>query len=370
MAELKWRIGDYTTALNISRNAQQLAYQTTNLYQVSRTMHITALSLIGLGDYVGDLTQLNRAKELLSVCGITSGSLYHSISTCQAEIHLQKSEYAEARSIHAMTLQNTLLDPPSDSSGFALLNLSEIDVLIGAIKETVHLTLHRARGILTDLKNPRATAYCDMISADLDLREGNETSARTLFQDCLQSIWAKDTEGVTYCLERLADVSKWPTKFHQQAKWPMLYLCYAYMSREKLAFHKALLFIGDLFINVDQVTAQSLFIVALEGFTFMDVHRSRAQCMLRLGDVAQKKGESIKAAELWKTARPLFERSLQAKDVAAIDVRLVTLERGHQKSLIQLTTLHSPTIAMAKDEETSNILVVTSKAHETVTVMV
>ncbi|KAJ7737687.1 hypothetical protein B0H16DRAFT_102522 [Mycena metata] len=51
MAEHKWRIGDYITALSISRNAQQLAYQTINLYQVSRAMHKTALSLADLGDY-------------------------------------------------------------------------------------------------------------------------------------------------------------------------------------------------------------------------------------------------------------------------------------------------------------------------------
>ncbi|KAJ7754800.1 hypothetical protein B0H16DRAFT_1722506 [Mycena metata] len=89
------------------------------------------------------------------------------------------------------------------------------------------------------------------------------------------------------------------------------------MSKEKLAFYKALLFIGDLFIDVDEVTAENLFIVALEGFTFMDVHRSRAQCMLLLGDLAQKKAEITKAVELWTTARPLFERSLQAKDVAS-----------------------------------------------------
>ncbi|KAJ7035981.1 hypothetical protein C8F04DRAFT_1258342 [Mycena alexandri] len=124
------------------------------------------------------------------------------------------------------------------------------------------------------------------------------------------------------------------------------------MSREKLEFYKALLFIGDLLIDEDEATAQNIFVVALEGFTFMDVHRSRAQCMLRLGDLAQKKGETIEAAELWKSARPLFERSLQAKYVAAIDTRLVALEQNHQNSLAHLTTLHALTITMEEDTET------------------
>ncbi|KAJ7028895.1 hypothetical protein C8F04DRAFT_48123 [Mycena alexandri] len=267
-----------------------------------------------------------------------------------------------------LTLQDALLDPSSTTCAVALLNLSEIDVLIGAVKETVHLTLAQAREILTDMKNGLVT-YCDMISGALDLRERNETSARTLFQDCLKSAWGKDTQGVIYCLERLADVSKWSIEFHGQEKWPVLYLCSAHISREKLAFYKALLFIGDLFMEVDQVTAQNLFIVALEGFTSMDVHRSRAQCMLWLGDLAQRKGETTEAAELWKSARSLFERSLQAKDVAAIDLRLVALEQGHKKSLAKLTTLHSPTIALVKDEDNSNIQVVSRKADETTTVM-
>ncbi|KAJ7763455.1 hypothetical protein B0H16DRAFT_1455298 [Mycena metata] len=265
MAELKWRIGEYTAGLKISRNTQQLAYQTTNLYQVSRAMRRTALSLTALGDYVGSLTQLNRARELLNVCGMTSGILDHMISHSQAEIYLRKSEYVEARSIHAMTLQDTRLDPSAESYGFALLNLSEIDILIGATKETVHLTLGRARKIFTAVKYHPVVAYCDMVSADLDLKEGNETSAKTLFQNYLKSAWAKNTEGVTYCMERLADVSKWPIEFHGKAKWPVLYLCHAHMSREKLAFYKALLFIGDLFIDEDEATAQNLFIVALEG---------------------------------------------------------------------------------------------------------
>ncbi|KAJ7115227.1 hypothetical protein C8R44DRAFT_794269, partial [Mycena epipterygia] len=54
----------------------------------------------------------------------------------------------------------------------------------------------------------------------------------------------------------------------------------------------------------------------------MDVHRGRGDCMLRLGDIAKNRGDLVKAAELWKEARPLFEKSSQAKDMAKIDTRL------------------------------------------------
>ncbi|KAJ7742825.1 hypothetical protein B0H16DRAFT_1463907 [Mycena metata] len=119
------------------------------------------------------------------------------------------------------------------------------------------------------------------------------------------------------------------------------------MSREKLAVYQALLFTGDQFIDVDQVTARNLFIAALEGFTFMDIHRSRGQC-IAAWDVAQRKGDTIEAVEQWNSARPLFERSLQAKDVAAIDMRLMTVGQGHY-----MLTSHLPAITREEDAESS-----------------
>jgi hypothetical protein len=44
--------------------------------------------------------------------------------------------------------------------------------------------------------------------------------------------------------------------------------------------------------------------------------------MLCLGDIAKKQGHLVKASALWTDAQPLFEQSLQAKDVSQIDSRL------------------------------------------------
>jgi hypothetical protein len=57
----------------------------------------------------------------------------------------------------------------------------------------------------------------------------------------------------------------------------------------------------------------------------MDVHRSRAECMLKLGDLSKHCGDLIKAMELWDTARPLFEHSSQAQQVENIDCRIAGL---------------------------------------------
>jgi hypothetical protein len=115
----------------------------------------------------------------------------------------------------------------------------------------------------------------------------------------------------------------------------------------RLGLHKALQFLGDVFQAWgDQETAISLFAVALDGFTLMDVHRSRAECMVRLGDISKWNMDELKTAELWETARPLFERSSQKQQLAALDLKLASLshdqsQKFQQKNLDHLSELHA-----------------------------
>jgi hypothetical protein len=76
---------------------------------------------------------------------------------------------------------------------------------------------------------------------------------------------------VTFCLERLADTRRRHT-LGCALTWPAVFLSHEQKSREKLAVHKALLYLGDLFIaHGDDGTAHTLFTVALHGFT--RIHR-------------------------------------------------------------------------------------------------
>ncbi|KAJ7146633.1 hypothetical protein C8R44DRAFT_757910 [Mycena epipterygia] len=82
----------------------------------------------------------------------------------------------------------------------------------------------------------------------------------------------------------------------------------------------------------------------------MDIHRSRAECMFRLGDIARHKGDLAQAQDLWKEAHPLFEWSLQAKGMVQIDTKLALVRQQvsdrHQKSFTFLSELERPTIPM------------------------
>ncbi|KAJ7265196.1 hypothetical protein C8J57DRAFT_1230218 [Mycena rebaudengoi] len=85
--------------------------------------------------------------------------------------------------------------------------------------------------------------------------------------------------------------------------------------------------LGQIFsAQGDDDTALRLFNVALDGFTFMDVHRWRADCMVRIAGILNGRGEVMKAFGLWKAARPLFERSSQMKDMIKLDAKLAEVD--------------------------------------------
>jgi hypothetical protein len=116
--------------------------------------------------------------------------------------------------------------------------------------------------------------------------------------------------------------------------------------KERLALHKALLFLGDVFSSTDDTeTAQTLFTVALEGFTSMDVHQSRAQSMVRLGDLAKNQGKIPEAVAFWRAAQPLFKRSMQPNEAADIANRLASIAEEDQKLIFSPTPLPEASIS-------------------------
>jgi tetratricopeptide (TPR) repeat protein len=203
---------------------------------------------------------------------------------------------------------------------FALLNMAEIEVLMGIQKYDVQRKIDLARSIFTALNVKPLIICCDAALADLYIREKDLPAAKRLLEKSLTSI--EHSEIKLFCLQRLANASFWGAD-KSTPVWTTIFLVHSLRSKEKLQVYKALQFFGQMFLaKKDEGTAISLFTVALEAFTYMDVHKSRAECMLRLGDISNKCGDQLKAVELWETARPLFERSSQVKEVQCVDDRL------------------------------------------------
>jgi tetratricopeptide (TPR) repeat protein len=271
------------------------------------------------------------------------------ITLQQADIYFLKSEYTQSRTIFSQIAETTSIDQNAEAYGNALLNVARIDITIGHAGEDAHYRLNRAREIFKSVNNPTGITCCDIVQADAQLKEEQFEIANIKLQKCLQLAWGTNKETESFCLDSLANIKAWPA-VRWQSRWPAIYLGFTHKTKGKLALYKALLYTGDLFlVGDDEGTAFNLYTVALDGFTHMDVHQSRVQCMLRLGDLLNKQGNVAVAIDHWKAARPLFEHSTQAKDIAEIDSRLATINRAHQ-DFVQFQQLSISGAGMPKIE--------------------
>jgi hypothetical protein len=272
IANIQQTMGEVGTAQIHVKEARKLANMSGNLYQEASALWLAAQCTTTLGDYGQSIVHLRRAKDILGICGMLRSSLDSNINMSMAEVHLLKSDYTDARSIHIQLLQHTDQDPRTKT--WALVNIAEIDVVTDATEDVVQKNLNKAKTMFSNMKYVHGVTCCEMILADFQLREGDISSAKDRLQDCLNLSWGKQIEVVSFCLERFADRNRWHT-MECASPWPAIYLAYGHQSKEKLVVHKALLFLGDVFMaEGDDETAKSLFTVALEGFVFMDVHRS------------------------------------------------------------------------------------------------
>ncbi|KAJ6612898.1 hypothetical protein B0H10DRAFT_1952012 [Mycena sp. CBHHK59/15] len=314
LAWCKWYLGDHRAAQGHAYESQRLAKISSDLFTEAKALHVEAVCWTSLGNYQQSISLCNRARDLSSLCGLSGGELDHSIMILQAEVHRLKSEYGQARIIHAHILQNVWLDQDPYKHAIALFNFAQIDGQIDAPQDVVQRNLDRARAIFSDVEDLRMT------SLTLS-RKGDVQSAKTMFCKIVRESRGQDFDKVANCLERLGDVSCWGAT--NMSSWTTVFLAYSLKSKAQLEIHKALQFLGDVFLaHGDEDTAVSLFIVALDGFTSMDVHHSRAECMLQLGDIHGKHSDLLRAVELWQAAKPLFEWSSQAKWVDEISERL------------------------------------------------
>ncbi|KAJ7482425.1 hypothetical protein FB451DRAFT_1441677 [Mycena latifolia] len=357
LGEIKCSIGDYGAGQKHAQCSHRVAELAGDLHSQAKALRTSASCYRSCGDIKKAVILCQRAQKLLELCGTTTGSLYVTLLQDLGEAQLLKSEYAEARDIH-VRLSRDGQDPYNYAWG--LLNIAQLDIIIGATKQDVLSNLDNAMALVDAhtygyYNVVSAKIYCNIFLGHLHLREGEIVIAKGILQTGFKSTWENNPQGVLLCMESLANISCWPEcDFLWAARWTVVYLGYAKKLGNNIALHQALQFLGDVLqTEGDNVTSTTLFTVALEGFTWMDIHRSRAECMLRLGDLAKGQGDLSKAIKLWKTARPLFERSSQVKQVTQIDERLAIITNNvpdeTTDSLTRLGQLNAP-IAVVADE--------------------
>ncbi|KAJ7452558.1 hypothetical protein FB451DRAFT_1374030 [Mycena latifolia] len=359
LGEINWHLGDYPAAQLHAQASHQIAELAGDLYSQSLALRTSASCYQSCGDIKNAVIFCQRAQKLLELCGTTTGHAYITLLQDLADAQLMKSEYVEARNIHMQIARDAAVQH-SFNYAFSLLNIAQLDIIIGASKQDVLFNLDKAM-VLFDAHRygnynvVSAKIYCKILLGQLHLREGEILTAKGMLQTCFHSAWGNDAQGVLSCMESFANIKGWPeSDLCWASGWAVIYLGYAKKLGDKIALHRALQFLGDVFqAEGDSVTSTPLFTVALEGFTWLDIHCSRAECMLRLGDLAKGQGDVLKAIELWKTARPLFERSSQVKQVTQIEERLAAITNNMLEeptdSLMRLGQLNAPITAVTDE---------------------
>ncbi|KAJ7827694.1 hypothetical protein B0H13DRAFT_1917525 [Mycena leptocephala] len=336
LARFSWMLGDYSAAQMYARESQRLAKISGDFYREAQALTVEAMCLFTLGDYKKSISHNNQARDLLGLCGASGGQLDRDIRNEQAEVHRLKSEYLEARDIQSGLLHSSPKDRDPYHHAFALLNMAEIDISIGMPKQTVRRNIQMAQKLFHARGLPM-----QMIISGFERREYNGS------KDCVRKkykIMCGTQHRSHIPLSGATGQCQFLEHPHHVSSWTTVYLVHSLKFKEKLGIYKGLQFLGDIFLaSDDEDTAISLFTTALEGFTQMDVHRSRAECMLRLGDISKGHGDLLKAVELWQTARPLFERSQASVGEDVLE--------HHKQNLARLAELNVPSTIVKELED-------------------
>ncbi|KAJ7620267.1 hypothetical protein FB45DRAFT_1032953 [Roridomyces roridus] len=337
LADINCKLGDPAGGLIKAREARRLAQLAGSPYVEARTLRTQGRCTSSLADYKTSLDLVRQARELLGLCGMTDGLLENLIASLETEVHFFKSEYLEGQQANQRILDRT--SPTRDLFPYAFascrvlrnnLETGVLDGMAGALADTI--------AMFESIAHLPGLTLCKVLSGEYSLIQGDWSAAKMKLVEALHTAWGTSEEDSAPCLESLSDVRRWgPEDRGWSRRYAVVYLAHGMRSQRRSDLHKALRRLGDIFLlDEDEQTAMSLFCVALEGFTQMDVHRSRAECLLRIGDLVHRsekllpldemrrcvQAEDVTAKSLWGEARALFQRSLQEKSVVEIDARL------------------------------------------------
>ncbi|KAJ7822881.1 hypothetical protein B0H14DRAFT_2598195 [Mycena olivaceomarginata] len=139
ISEVKRMMGDFHPSETRAQKAQRLAKLAGNLFEEARALCVGDMCCTDLGNYTSAIDMPQRARKAPKLWGMLGGHLDSQIANNEAEIHLKKSEYTEARSIHAEIIEHSSPDQDPYRYAFALLNPAEINIMAEPPKGKEHL---------------------------------------------------------------------------------------------------------------------------------------------------------------------------------------------------------------------------------------
>jgi tetratricopeptide (TPR) repeat protein len=329
LSRITSNMGNYMEAKLHAQKAHKYAEQLGDIYGQAQSLYLQARCEKIFANYQHYQVLLQQISDLLNSCGLQRGMMATGVIGDQAELHNVKTEYLESRIIQAKIAST--LQPTSRYVTLTNLNIAFIDIALGVDSKLIRQQLNNCQLHLKTHQGfiqKMMSFFLETAWANLYLCEGHHTMAYSVFVRCFASFQATlYLQGSLSCLEKLADLSTGMSSIETTLEWATIFLGLALRCKDKVYTMQAFRCLGKVFTaQQDDETALSLFAVALNGFTFMDIHRWRAECMVEIADIWDRRGEVMKSAGLWKEARVLFERSSQIKDIAQINAKLEAVD--------------------------------------------
>ncbi|KAJ7058959.1 hypothetical protein C8F01DRAFT_284973 [Mycena amicta] len=289
------------------------------------TLSVLGRSTLGLGDIARAARYLEKSLAFFVGSQLEGMQPHIKAQSILSVLHSLKTEYVEARLI----LKNSVppLDPrhpPTLSQIFTDMNVALIDIDLAEDSEGIARRVDEMRVYLTTTQvAPIGFIFLDMILGELKLYQGDLLQAARLLQTSFFKLDGTSNESSVACAQRLADCDCRLGSLDSSFRWSVVLLAFASRIRDNLGKIHALRCLGKVFLaEGESDDARVLLELALEDLTVMDVHRWRADCMVKLAQIQKHGGDEDGEARLLRQAIPLFERSGQKKDVAMVEALL------------------------------------------------
>ncbi|KAF9001132.1 hypothetical protein BDQ17DRAFT_1327363 [Cyathus striatus] len=271
------------------------------------------------GNFTLALTALKQSTAIFTALGVEESSPATMTKDYYlAAVYYFKSEYSESRNVLSRLSRNEGAGDPTTKEGQAqraqfLISIIEIDLLTGrannehtlrdmASVELIQATLGTGSIIATDHA---------LNKAHIKFLSGKFVQARDICRKEVLNVRYNAGWTTLRCIEMMGDICLAEKKL-QFAMNQYIMLILRARNYSQPYVHSGLRRIGDIFVNEgDDEVALSLFEASVFGYEKMDIHRGKADCMLRIGDIAFRKGDVEKAKDLWCKAIPLFQRAEQ-----------------------------------------------------------
>jgi tetratricopeptide (TPR) repeat protein len=282
ICEILVMTGKPLSALMHAKEAYRSTEHMGDIYGQALCLYLQARCHQVLANYQHARHLLQNSVDMLIACHQQQSTVALNILNLQAEIHLLKSEYQESR--HLQVAIASSCHQSSYDAVMANLNLALIEIATGADSKIIFQNLIMAQSHLKAIYGYLGRLAClmaDLAAAELRLRDGSIGPVNAMFETCFVSSLDITPQLALLCAEWLGDLSAGINSISTTLRWGGVFLSLALKCKDKHQTMQALRCIGQFFYaQGDDETALSLFSVALDGFTFMDVHRWRADCMV------------------------------------------------------------------------------------------